>query len=117
MNVNEKILGLQDVVNCPVEPDEYSGSKERYITFTYEDERPDVYADDKVITDEAYLQVAYFTPKSYDYMDDKHKIRDYLESQGFKVTTIRSWIEDALTGYQKIRHTVFEIYYTETRRK
>lgn len=117
MNVNPKILGLGDVVNCPVEPDVYSGSEDRYITFTYEDERPATHADNKSIADEAYIQISYFVPKKYDYMDDKHKIRDYLEEQGFKVTSMGCWIEDALTGYQKIRHLVFETNYTETRRK
>lgn len=116
MNVNEKMIGLRNVVNCPVEPDSYSGNEERYITFTYEDERPDTHADNMVVTDVAYIQVSYFTPKKYDYMEDKHKIRDYLESNGFKVTSIRCWVEDATTGYQHIRHILFETNYTEIRR-
>lgn len=116
MNVNEKLQKLEMVANCDVEPDEYGGNQNRYITYTYEDERPTTYGDNKPLEDTAYLQVSFFTPKSYNYMEDKHKIRNYLEEQGFKVTSIRSWVEDARTGYEKIRHTVFEVNYTESRR-
>lgn len=115
MNVNEKIQKLKDVVDCDVEPDIYSGSKDRYITYTYEDERPALRGNNRTLADTAYLQISYFVPKEYDYIRDKHKIRDYLEKEGFLVTSIRGWVEDAHTGYQKIRHITFEVNYTEQR--
>ncbi len=117
MNVNDIIERLAYVVNCPVSPDVYSGNENRYITYTYEDERPDMHGDNHVLTDTAYIQVNYFVPRTYNYMADKHKIRDYLEQNGFRVTSIRSWMENDITGYPNIRRLLFETNYTETRRK
>ena len=39
MNVNGLIMTLQNTVNYPVAPDLYEGKEDKYITFTYEDER------------------------------------------------------------------------------
>lgn len=117
MNLNHVIERLASVAGCPVSPDVYSGREERYITYTYEDERPDLQGDNLTLSDTAYIQVNYFVPKEYDYMADKHKIRDYLEKNGFKVTSIRSWVEGKITGHPDIRHISFETNYTETRRK
>lgn len=118
MDINAKIMGLgaADVANCPVEQDVYSGKANRYITFTYEDERPDARGDNRVLSDTAYVQISYYVDKTYNYMADKHKIRNYLEAQGFQVTSIRSWMERAETGYPNIRHILFETNYTEIRR-
>lgn len=117
MDINSKIDGLGVIVNCEVEQDEYSGEGERYITFTYEDERSRLQADNTTKADIVYLQISYFCPKDYAYMEDKHKIRDYLEKQGFKGIVIRSWLEEAIKGVKKIRRVLFETNYTETRRK
>ncbi len=117
MDLSNKITGLSEVIKCPVGQDIYRGSEKRYITFTYEDELPVLNGNNTPVADTAYIQVSYYVPKDYKYMDDKHKIRDYLEEQGFKVTSIRCWMEDARTGYQNIRHLLFETNYTETRRK
>lgn len=117
MNINEKMKELEAVVGCDVEQDIYSGNGERYITFTYEDERPELCGDNRPLADTVYVQISYYCPKGYSYMADKHKIRDYLEKQGFKVTNIRCWLENELTGYQNIRHLIFETTYTQTRRK
>ena len=117
MDINQKITELSGIVDCPVSQDIYEGEKNRYITFSYEDERPVMYGDNKPKEDIAYLQISYYVPVTYSYMKDKHKIRDFLENSGFKVTSIRCWTEDALTGYQKVRHLLFEVNYTENRRK
>lgn len=115
MNLNEKILGLEAVTGYPVEPDLYEGNGDKYISFTYEDERPVLNADNRPVADIAYLQINFFCPKNFNYFADKKKIRDYLESQKFKVT-IRSWLEDAMTGDEKIRRVLFEVNYTESRK-
>ncbi|MEZ3426327.1 MAG: hypothetical protein K1W13_02835 [Lachnospiraceae bacterium] len=117
MNVSHVIEKLTGVAGCPISPDVYSGNEARYITYTYEDERPDLQGDNLTLSDTAYIQVNYFVPKEYNYMADKHKIRDYLEENGFKVTSIRSWVENDITGYPNIRRLLFETNYTETRRK
>ena len=117
MNISGLLDEIGEVVGCEIEQDIYTGNAERYATYTYEDERTDLIADNQTKADTAYIQVSYFFPLDYQYMEDKHKIRDYLESNGFKVTSIRCWVEDATTGYQHIRHLLFETNYTETRRK
>ena len=117
MNVNRMVEEVGSVVDCPVELDVYSGRQQRYITYTYEDERPDMQGDNRALADTAYIQIHYFVPREYDYMADKHKIRDYLEQSGFKVTSIRSWMENKVTGFQNTRHILFETNYTEMRRK
>lgn len=117
MDLTGKMVALGKKTGCDVEEGIYSGSGNRYIVFVYEDERPDTRADNSVQADVAYLQISYYTPREYPYMKDKHAIRDYLEEQGFSVTSIRSWIEDVITGYDRTRHTVFEVNYLESRRK
>ena len=116
MNLNPIILGLRDVVGVPVEPDIYLGEEERYIVFTYEDERASWKADNNVLADTASMQVSYYCPYNYDYMADKEKIRDYLEEKGFVGIEIQSWIEDAVKGVKKQRHTDFTAEYTERRK-
>ena len=82
MNVNRIVEALSSVAGCPVELDVYSGRQQRYITYTYEDERPEMQGDNRTLADTAYIQIHYFVPREYDYMADKHKIRDYLEQSG-----------------------------------
>ena len=115
MNVNEKIISLESVLECEVVPDEYDGTSEKFITFTYEDERPALQGNNRPTADIAYLMVQYHTPKRYDYMEDKEKIKLYLESQGFKVTAIQSWINPSAVGTEKTRTTTFSVNYTEQR--
>ena len=118
MDINQKITGLgaSTLINCPVEQDVYTGKETKYITFTYEDERPKLRGNNQVLGDTAYIQISYFVPKDYNYMTDKHKIRNYLEAKGFQVTSIRCWMENAVTGFQNVRHILFEANYTELRR-
>lgn len=115
MNLNEKIMGLEEVTGYPVEQDLYEGNADKYITFTYEDERPVMNGDNRPVADVAYLQISFFCPKNFNYFEAKRKIRDYLESQKFKVT-IRTWLEEVMNGDEKIRRVLFEVNYTENRK-
>lgn len=116
MNINSRITGLEEVTGCPVEADIYTGTADRYITFTWEDERPASHGDNRAVADTAYLQISYFCPSDYDYFADKHTIRDYLESWGCKVS-MRSWLEDdVIRQGSRIRRVLFEAIYTETRK-
>ena len=90
MNVNPILLVLKDITGLPVTQDVYEGKGDKWITFTYEDERPGQIGDNSVTDDIAYMQVNLFTPKRFDYMELKEKIKSYLESIGV-VTGIRSW--------------------------
>lgn len=113
MNVNEKIRTLEGVTGYPVRPDVYSGKADKYITFTYEDERGALYADDQELETTAYLQISLYTPENFNYFDDKSKIKKKLKEEGFNVEGIQSWLENSLDGTKKTRHTVFIVNITE----
>ena len=55
MNLNGKLKSLLEATGLPIEQDEYTGVEDKYITFTYEDESPETYADNKVTNDTVYL--------------------------------------------------------------
>ncbi|MBP3784599.1 MAG: hypothetical protein J6I68_15240 [Butyrivibrio sp.] len=117
MNANQKIQNLQEILGIPVRPDEYEGDESKYITYTYNDESPSLYGDDDPLEDTAIIQVNLYTPTDFNYMDFKHRIRNYLETLG-EVTTIRSWIETFTSKNnleKKIRHTVLVVNITESR--
>lgn len=116
MNLNALIINkLGEATKLPVVPDEYDGTKTEYITFTYTDEQPVYWGDNKVLADTAYLQIQLVTPKSYNYLSMKHIIRDTLEENDFAVTSIRSFLGDMYQGTEKIRQTIFECNFTEER--
>ena len=112
MNVNSLILGLKTETKLPVVPDIYEGKSDKYITFTYNDERPVFFGDNKVLNDTAYISVNLFTPKDYNYMTLKKVIKDYLESVGI-VTNCDSYV---YTENQiPIRQTIFNVEITKER--
>lgn len=116
MNLNEKLKKLLGVTGLPVEQDEYTGNSSKYIIFVYEDERPEAHADDGVTEDTVYMQIQLITPKNFSYFELKKKIRNLLEGADFFVTSIRSFLGDVCVGTEKIRQTVFEVTYTESRK-
>ena len=113
MNVNEKLMKLQEVTGYPVRPDIYTGPADKNITFTYEDERGALYADDDETATTAYLQVSLNTPENYNHMRDKHLIKKELKKLGFNVESIQSWLEDAKKGTERVRRTIFSVNITE----
>lgn len=116
MDLNEKLEELLSLTGLPVAQDEYTGPLSEYIIFTYEDERPAEHADNKATADTAYMQIQLITPKEFDYMVLKKKIRDLLEEADFFVTSIRSFLGDVYYGTERTRQTVFEVTYTEQRK-
>lgn len=115
MDLNEKIIELLGTTGLPVEQDEYCGAKNKYIVFTYEDETPASHADNQVTSDTVYMQVQLITPKDFNYLKLKKKIRNLLEGAGFFVTSTISFLGDVYQGTQKTRQTVFKVNYTEQR--
>lgn len=79
MNVNEKLLNIENIFGYPVQPDNYDGKESEYITFNYADERSVLFADDNPIEDEANLQLHIWLNISNDYMELKDGIKKYLE--------------------------------------
>ena len=117
MDVNKDIQELGVITGLPISPDVYSGNAEKYIVYTYADERPVYWGDDQTMADQAIIQVNMFTPPKFNYMSLKHKIRDYLETLG-EISEISSWIETFTAKNnleQTIRHTTFSVTITKER--
>lgn len=117
MNVNKEIQELEIITELPVSPDMYSGEEEKYITYEYTDERPVFWGDDTTMYDQATVRVNLYTPPKFNYMELKHKIRDYLETLGV-VEDISSWLENFTTKNnleKTIRHTSFNLIITKER--
>lgn len=117
MNVNPLIMELKRITGLPVVPDLYvtaPGEKrsDKWITFTYQDERPVYFGDNVPLDDTAYISVNLFTPKSFNYLELKEQIKEYLESIGI-VTNGESYIY--LENQIPVRQTVFEVTITQER--
>ncbi len=113
--MNTDLKELLKMSGIPVAQDEYLGREDKYIIFSYEDERPAAHADNCVTADTFYIQVQLVTPKSFNYLKMKNKIRSLLEGADFVVKSIRSFLGDTYQGTEKIRQTVFSVEYTGQR--
>lgn len=112
MNVNPLLMELKNITNLPVVPDLYEGASDKWITFTYQDERPSYFGDNDVLDDIAYISVNLFTPKSFNYMSLKNDIKTYLESIGI-VTNCESYVY--MENQIPVRQTIFEVQITKER--
>jgi hypothetical protein len=112
MNVNPLIMELNRITGLPVVPDLYTGSADKWITFTYQDERPVYFGDNTPLADTAYISVNLFTPTNYNYLQTKEQIKEYLESIGI-VTNCESYVY--LENQIPVRQTVFEVTISEER--
>lgn len=115
MNCNQLLIETLAPTELPVVQDEYTGKSDKYIVFIYTDEVPVLWSDNGVDADMAYIQLQLITPKNFNYFAYKHQIRDLLEGAGFIVTSTQSMLGDEYNGTAKVRQTVFEITYTESR--
>lgn len=117
MDVNAEIQALETITGLPVSPDIYSGDEDKYIVYSYADERPVFFGDDEAIEDQAIIQVNLFTPPKFNYMALKHQIRDYLETLG-EINEIESWLETFTAKNNlelTIRHTTISVIITKER--
>lgn len=112
MNVNPLILELNMVTGYPVVPDLYEGNEDKWIVFTYADERGELYGDDVELYTTAKLYVSFYCPMSWNYMADKKVIKKKLVELGFQVESISSYIDDSLEGAEKVRRVLFEVNIT-----
>lgn len=112
MDMTEYFLNLQSEIGYPIELDAYEGKNDIYMVYNYEDEKTALYGDNRPLVDTVYMQLKLYTPKNYDYLQDKKRIRDKLIDSGFIITGIRTILEDVVDKKgQKIRCTVFTIEY------
>lgn len=110
MDINGEIQVLESITGLPVSPDIYTGDDDKYIVYTYEDERPSLWGDDEPQEDQVIVRVSLFTPPKFNYMALKHQIRDYLEALG--IVEIGSWLETFTAKNNlelTIRHTAFSV--------
>ena len=117
MNVNAEIQTLSSITGLDVSPDIYTGNKEKFIVYTYTDERSVLWGDDEALADQATIQVSLYTPPKIDYMILKDQIRNYLESIGM-MNEIASWLETYTAKNNSevtIRRTTFNVTITKER--
>ena len=115
MNCNKLLIDTLAATGIPVVQDEYTGKADKYIVFIYTDEVPALWSDNRVDADTVYLQIQLITPKNYNYFSLKHQVRDLLEAADFLVTSTQSWLGDEYNGTEKVRQTIFEVQYSDTR--
>lgn len=116
MNINQLINSILNMATgFPVAQDEYGGEEDKYILYTYFDEKPQSFGDNRPTADVAYIHIQLITPKNYNYFAKKEAIRNALEDSGFIVTSISSMLGDAYQGTQKTRQTIFEAQYASSR--
>ncbi len=108
MNVNSDIRRLKELTGLPVEPDLYEGASDKWITFSYQDEYPEEFADDEAQYETAELYVQLYTPHRFNYFALKKVISRYLEDlDGCVLRHIRSVIVSE--EGRKYRQVTFDI--------
>lgn len=113
MNLNPMLAELSEATGYPVAPDIYTGDSDKWIVYTYTDERGELYGDDSEQYVTVKLYVSFYCPSTFNYMADKKKIKDKLVELGFQIESISSYLDNsALDGTDYIRRVLYEINYT-----
>lgn len=99
MNVNNKIIDTLKYFGYPIKPDVYKLSStekasDKYFTFNYEDDRGEIFEDNKPIIDTAYLQIHFFSPRTFNNLTIKKQVRSKLFQAGFSYPQISSFYEE-----------------------
>lgn len=116
MDLTDMLMRLADAAGIPVYQDICTDEDaDKYITIVYQDERPALCGNNKVLADQCDIYVSLYTPTDFDYFGAKKKIRDYLEKNEFVINSIGSALEDDPRGC-KIRRTTFDCRFTEFRK-
>ena len=113
MDLTEILMRLEEITGIKVYQDICTDEDaEMYITYVYQDERPHLCGNNKVLADKCEIYVNLYTPVHFDYFQIKKKIRDYLESSGFTVS-----ISTNIEVYEemKVRRTTFDCGYAAFR--
>lgn len=103
MNVNSLIIKTLKPLVPDVVATKYTGTNETYITFNYEDDRGEVFADDEPLIDVAYMQIHLFCPRAFNFNQLKKQIRSALFKVGFSYPEVQPLYEDD----KEINHIVF----------
>lgn len=114
MDVNKKILALSQIVNLPVEEDEYEGNASEYVVFNYSDERSTEFGDDNPLINTASMMIKAVLKKNTDYFIIKDKIWEYLLSIGAYDITFQTYLE-RISNDKKMRNLIFDYKITKER--
>lgn len=111
MDLTELLMPLAEVAGIGVYQDICTDEgADRYITCVYQDERPALCGNNKVLADQCDIYINLYTPQDFDYFRLKETIRDYLEENEFLVSSISSGLENDISG-GRIRRTTFDCRY------
>ena len=111
MDLTDILMQLVAVTGIPVYQDICTDEDaDRYITLVYQDERPALCGNNRVLADQCDIYVHLYTPPAFDYFKKKKEIRDFLEKNDFVISSIGSGLEDDISG-DKIRRTTFDCRY------
>ena len=110
MNINPLMKQIGEEMGYPCKQDLYAGKSDKFIVFTYEDERAAYYGDNDEEEIVVTLQVQLITPQDYDYFADKAKLKRALKDKGFTIEYIQSWLDDVAAGTDRARRTIYTCY-------
>lgn len=115
MDLTDILMAMEAVTGISVYQDICIDEEaDKYITYIYQDERPVLCGNNKVLADQCDIYVNLYTPLNFDYFETKKKIRDYLEENEFSVRSIGTGIENDTSG-KKVRRTTFDCRYAAFR--
>lgn len=109
MTVNEELINTIRALGLDCQQSEYTGKNDKYVVFDYEDEQPLLVADNSTEYDRVFIQLNLITPKGFNYLKLKDKIKNTLESQDWYISGCSSFLGDVYSETTKIRTTVFNI--------
>lgn len=112
MNINELLCEAGRAIGYPAAQDIYEADSDRSITFTYEDERTILFADNEEREVTIFLMVSMNTPQDYNYLEDKKRLKRELKARGFRVESVQTWLENTTKGVKRTRRTVFTVNIT-----
>ncbi len=87
MSINSIIINTLSPVSLPVEPDEYTGAGDEYITFNYNSQGDD-FADDIPQHERYSMQVHYVCPSGKNSISIREQIKQLLFGAGFTWPTV-----------------------------
>lgn len=108
IKLNELIIDTLSGLNIDVSQDLYTGKKNKYIVFTYEDENGELYANDQPEKNHVWVQIHLYLSHNEDYRQLKKEIRSRLFEVGFSYAQITINTVETET---KLRHICFRTEY------
>lgn len=114
MDLTELLMGLETETGIKVYQDICTDEDATmYITYVYQDERPNLFGNNKVLADKCEIYVNLYTPVDFDYFMLKKQIGEYLENHDFVVSSKESHVE--VYEEWKVRRTTFDCEYAAFR--